>query len=118
MQISPGALVFHRDMLLPIPVIANYNLIRERKQALIDHQAQRTNLRRIFKDYHAGDHVLVKEHDPATLQTRAVGPFRIIEPHVNGTVTIERAPNIHERLSIRRIRPYRFALQPAGEEAE
>ena len=29
LQISPGALVFSRDMLLPIPILANYNLIRE-----------------------------------------------------------------------------------------
>jgi hypothetical protein len=29
--ISPGALVFQRDMLLPIPVLADYNMICQRR---------------------------------------------------------------------------------------
>ncbi len=34
--VSPGALVFQLDMLLPIPVLADYNLIRQRRQTVID----------------------------------------------------------------------------------
>ena len=50
LKISPGALVFHRDMLLPIPIMADYNLIRQRRQAIIDENNRRANLRRRFKD--------------------------------------------------------------------
>ena len=49
----------------------------------------------------------MKTYNPATLQERADGPFRIQTVHVNGTVTIERAPGVLERINIRRIRPYR-----------
>ena len=48
--ISPGGLVFHRDMLLPIPLMADYNLIRERRQAVIDENNRKLNLHRHFKD--------------------------------------------------------------------
>ena len=46
--ISPGSLVFHRDMLLPIPVLADYNLIRECRQTVIDDNACRLNLHHQF----------------------------------------------------------------------
>jgi len=48
LNVSPGALVFGRDMLLPIPVLDDYNLIRERCQAIIDEHNRRENLRRRF----------------------------------------------------------------------
>jgi transposase InsO family protein len=35
-KVLPGAIVFHRDMMLPIPLMADYNLLRERRQAVID----------------------------------------------------------------------------------
>jgi transposase InsO family protein len=34
--VSPGALVFHRDMLIDVPYVANLLLLREKKQAVID----------------------------------------------------------------------------------
>ena len=104
--VSPGTLAFGRDMLLPIPVLANYNLLRERRQAIIDDNVRRVNLRRIFRDYQPGDRVLLKVFDPSKLQERAEGPFVIHQVHVNGTVTINRANNVLERINIRRLRPY------------
>ena len=56
--IAPGTLVFQRDMLLPIPVLANYNLIRQRRQTIIDENNRRQNLRRRFHDYHVNDQIL------------------------------------------------------------
>ena len=47
--IAPGNLVFGRDMLLPIPVLADYNLIRQRRQTIIDENNRCTNLRRSIK---------------------------------------------------------------------
>ena len=104
--ITPGAMVFGRDMLLPIPVLTDYNLIRERKQTLIDENNRRTNLRRHFKDYQINDEVLLLVYGPTKLQNRAEGPFRITQVHVNGTVTIQRAPGVVDRVNIRRLRPY------------
>ena len=106
LKVSPGALVFHRDMLLPIPLISDFNIIRARRQAVIDDNNRRANLRRRFKDYKINDEVLILVQDPATMQERQIGPFSIQEVHVNGTVTILRRPNVLQRINIRRLRPY------------
>jgi hypothetical protein len=109
--ISPGALVFGREMLLPIPIIHDYNLIRERRQRLIDLNAATQNRRRYFKDYPVGDEVLIRAHNPAGLDPRGLGPFTIAQICVNGPVTIERLDNLYERINIRRLRPYRRQLE-------
>ena len=44
LQISPGALVFCHNLLLPIPIIADYNVLRNRRQTLIDENNRRKNL--------------------------------------------------------------------------
>jgi hypothetical protein len=86
LQISSGALVFQRDMVLPIPIIADYNNLRHRCQTLIDDNNPRENLRRRFRDYKPGNGILKIVYNPATLQARAI---------------------IYERLNIRRVKPYR-----------
>jgi hypothetical protein len=104
--ISPGALVFQRDMLLPIPVLSDYNLIRQRHQTVINDNNRRENLRRRYRDYTVGDKVLLLIQNPATLQKRSSGPFIVEQVHTNGTLTVQRAPNVFDRINIRRLRPY------------
>ena len=106
LQISPGSLVFQRDMLLPIPIIANYAMVRARRQLVIDEANRRENLRRQFKDYAIGDQVLIKIKDPSKLEDRFVGPYTVTVIHVNGTVTIQRGQTVLERINIRRLKPY------------
>ena len=91
-------------MLLLIPILTDYNVIRARRQTVIDNNARRMNCRHVFKDYVAGDEVLVKTYNPGTLQERAEGPFTVAQ--VNGMLTIQRASNVLERINIRRVRPY------------
>jgi transposase InsO family protein len=107
LKISPGALVFHRDMILDIPVVADLELLRQQRQALIDQQLIRENRKRISHDYRPGDNVLLKTYRPNTLEERTTGPFAIIEVHTNGTVTIQRNAHVIERINIRRLKPYR-----------
>jgi transposase InsO family protein len=108
LQISPCALVFKRDMLLPIPIIADYNNLRHRRQTLIDDNNRRKNLCRRFHDYEPGDHEILKiVYNPATLQERAIGPFVVQQVHGNGTLTILRTNDIYECINIRRVKPYR-----------
>jgi hypothetical protein len=114
LQISPGALVFNRDMLLPIPIMANYNLIRERRQATIDENARCANLRRRFKDYVVGEQVLLILKPLGKLSARTAGPYTILQVHVNGTVTINRGNGVSERINIRQVKPYHARL-PAAE---
>ena len=82
-------------------------MIHQRRQTVIDENNRRANLRRIFRDYVAGDEALVRTYNPATLQEKAEGPFRVAQVHVDGTLTIDRAPNVQERINIHRVRPYR-----------
>ena len=106
LRVSPGAMVFQRDMLLPIPVLANYNLVRERRQAVIDDNNRRANLRRHFRDFQVGDQVLLIKRGGSKLAAKATGPYPILQIHVNGTITIQRSANVQERVNIRRVKPY------------
>ena len=65
MQHTPGEIVFQRDMLLDVPVIADLVAIRERRQLLIDENLRRQNEKRIEHHYKVGDFVWIKVYDPA-----------------------------------------------------
>ncbi len=107
LRLSPGAFVFQRDMLLDVPIIANMNIIRERRQHLINEQLRRHNTRRISHDYRVNDQVLMINPDPSKMEERNTGPFTLTQIHVNGTVTLRKRPNVTQRINIRRIKPYR-----------
>ena len=76
MQHSPGKIVFQRDMLLDIPVIADLVAIRERRQLLIDidENLRRQNEKRIEHHYKVGDWVMIKVYDPKKGDDRIHGP--------------------------------------------
>jgi hypothetical protein len=104
---SPGSLVFHRDMFLDIPLLADFELIRQRRQLLIDHNLQRQNAKRRHYDYRIGEQVYIKDNDGKKLSPRTQGPFSITQVHANGTLSIRRAPNVVERVNLRRVFPSR-----------
>jgi hypothetical protein len=46
----------------------------------------------------------MKKHwKPRKLDARTSGPYRVLQTHVNGTVTIELRPGVSERLDIQRV---------------
>jgi transposase InsO family protein len=96
LKISPGALVFHRDMILDIPLLANLHDIQQRRQLIIDDRLRRANLKRRSFDYQVGQQVLLLADNPDKLQDRASGPFPITQVHANGTITIQRTPYYRE----------------------
>ena len=102
---SPGALVFHRDMLMDIPFMADLLLLCKKCQTLIDYNLRRENNRRRNYDYQIGDRVLEILPKPNKLGQFTKGPFTITRVHTNGTVTIQRTHGLRDRLNIRRIRP-------------
>jgi hypothetical protein len=71
--ISPGAMAFHRDMLLNIPVIADLLAIQTKRQTLIDENLRRVNLKRRQYDYAIGDMVMIKEVVPNKLEEKTIG---------------------------------------------
>ena len=105
LKISPGALAFHRDMLLNIPLIADLQVLRDVKRSSISNLC--ANCIRISHDYQPNEKNLVLAYKPDKLEPRATGLFTIELVHTNGTVTIRRGPYVTERINIRRIRPYR-----------
>jgi transposase InsO family protein len=64
MKLSPGSIAFHRDMILNIPLLVDFELLRQRRQALIDKNLIRANAKRIDHDYQPGQRVLVASHAP------------------------------------------------------
>ena len=92
-------------MFLNIP---DLELIQQRRQQLIDANLHRQNQRRRFMDYRVGQQVLLKASDNRKLDSPTLGPFTIRTVHANGTLTIERAPHIWERVHLRRVVPYRL----------
>lgn len=57
---TPGQLVFGRHMIFNTTHIANWEVIRQNKQKLIDKNNKRENAKRVKHDYKVGDKVLLK----------------------------------------------------------
>lgn len=104
--LSPGALVFNRDMSLDIPVIADWEALQGKQQHIIARNLRAANKGRItHHDYAVDDQTLKLTCRPDKLEPRAEGPHRIVRVHVNGTVTTQRTPLITERMNTWRIKP-------------
>jgi hypothetical protein len=88
MNNTPGALAFHRDMMLDIPLIADLLTIRNSRQAIIDESLRHANLKRLNHDYRVGEQVSLEVYAPKKLDARWTGPYLILAVHVNGTLTI------------------------------
>ena len=54
---SPGALVYGRDMIMDVPLIANLSAIRDGRQQMIDENLIKQNKKRIEHHYRVGDRV-------------------------------------------------------------
>ncbi len=105
-QTTPGGLAFGRDMVLDLPLIADLQLIQQRRQQLIDQRLIIANRRHFSYDYNVGDEVLKLVYKPDKLEPRARGPYRVQRVHANGTLTIRLSPTTIERISLRRLKPY------------
>ena len=109
MKYSPGELAFGRNILNPFSKQINWDELMTKKQQVINTQNIKENSRRRYFDYKVGDRILILNKstfrgklEPSTLPE---GPWKILQVHTNGTVSILRNSYV-ERLNIRRIRPY------------
>ena len=64
MQTSNGALVFRRDMLMNVPMIADLDAIRGRQKQLIDNNIIRLNKKRADHNYSVNYRVLLRVAHP------------------------------------------------------
>ena len=67
MQTYSGALVFRRDILMDVPLIADLDTIRGRRQQLIDENLIRLNKKRADHNYSVNDRVLIRVTDPVKM---------------------------------------------------
>ena len=111
-QTSPGSLVFRRDMLMDIPLIAYMDAIRGRRQKLINDNLIRLNKKRTDHNYSVNDIVLLRIADTVKMEDRLTGPYRIARVFVNGKIDLELEPTTVRRFSIRKVVPYRGLLRP------
>jgi hypothetical protein len=105
LKATPGQLVFQRDMILPIEHIADWQMIKHRKQQLINKNNERENAKRINYDYKVGDRVLIYTPDPNKMEQPREGPYPVIQVHTNGTVTLQKGL-VTQRYNIRQIVPF------------
>jgi hypothetical protein len=104
---SPGNLVFNRDMFLNIPLIADWHAITQKREHLINKNLMRGNCKQKHYDFVPNQKVLKKRHKTCKLGQKTSGPYKILQTHVNGTLTVELKPGISERLNICRVIPYK-----------
>ena len=114
---SPSQLVFSRDMFMPVNAEIDWEKIRQRKQLKIQQSNIRENSKRILHTYEKGDMITLRKPG-AILRTLALprrGPYKVIKHHENGSIKIELAPNVIDRVNIRRCCPYYSMLKTIDE---
>ena len=74
---SPGKLIFGRDMILLIKQRVDWELIRKRKQTLINRDNTQDNKHRVDYDYKVRDKVMLTNHTSYKYETPYKGPFVI-----------------------------------------
>jgi hypothetical protein len=104
---SQGNLVFIREMLLNIFLIADWHAITQRREYLIHESFMRENQKRRGYDYAPQQMVLKKKWKPKKLDEQRSGPDKIVQAHVNGAVIIQLRPGLTERINIMQRIPYR-----------
>ena len=106
LQATPMQLVFGRDANMPITHRAEWKLIKDRKQKLIDLNNKRENAKRIKYTYHVGDQVLVHRAKKSKHGDREYdGPFKILEVRNNGTLRIQKK-SYADTVNIRQVFPF------------
>jgi hypothetical protein len=65
----------------------------------------RENSKQKRYNYVPNQKVLQKRHKTCTLGQKTSGPYKILQTHVNGTVTIDLKPRISEIINIQRVIP-------------
>ena len=104
---TSSACVFGRDAILNTVFEANWQLIKERKQKIINLNNARENARRISHTYRVKDQVMcVGKPTLAKFGSDPWdGPHEIVKVNDNGTVRLKKG-SVIETVNIRQIKPY------------
>ena len=99
-------LVFGRDAILNTKFEADWKLIKERKQRLVNENNRRENMKRRKHEYKENDSVLFRVPVQGKYgENEYKGPYTIKTVRNNGTVVLQMGATI-ETVNIRNIKPY------------
>lgn len=104
---SPAQLVFGQYMFMPINFQIDWERIKRKRQQKIQQNNMRENLKRLPHEYAAGD--LVTLERPGIIPKLSLlreGPYQAIQPHENGTITIQKEPFVMDQVNIWRVHPF------------
>jgi hypothetical protein len=105
LQATPAQVGYGRDMIINATYIADWKAIAARHAASSRTNNARENSTRLPFRYQVGHYAYIRVSNLARKLDSQEGPFRIIQVHANGTVTIQRSPIVTERVNIRRLHP-------------
>lgn len=86
MKSSNGALTFHRDMFVEVPIMVDLIVIQNRRQQLIDQNQIWLYCKHYDYHYQVGDRIMVKVYDPTKIEGKIYWPYPIIELGTNMVV--------------------------------
>jgi hypothetical protein len=92
-------------MILNIQHQANWELIRQRKQRIIEKNNKQENAKRTPHNYRIGDQVLLKEGTENKYESPYSGPHKILQVCDNGTVRLK-VKGVTDSYNIRRLAPF------------
>jgi hypothetical protein len=101
LQTTPGALAFHRNMVMNIPLMSDLTLIQQNRQQPIDQRLIESNRKCFADNYQPNQEVL--EYKPDKLAPCATGLYQITSVHTNGTITIQLTPHTRQWILIRNV---------------
>ena len=107
LQATSSQLVFGRDAILNTKFEADWNLIKQNKQKMIQINNQKENNKRKIHTYSVQDQVLC-EGKPTLSKygsTEWSGPYTIVKVNKNGTIRVRKGI-VTKTTNIRRVKPY------------
>ena len=106
-QATAMQLVFGRDGIFNIPFKVSWDVIKQRKQEMINKNNEKENKKRIRYTYKEGELILIKNYKKHKYgQAEYVGPYPIAPVNNNGTLKYKMAV-VTDLVNIRNTIPYR-----------
>ena len=103
---TPMQLVFGRDAILNTKFKADWAIIKQQKQTLINYNNQKENKKRLPYTYVVGSKVLVKNRTEGKFgEDPWKGPYPVQKVNDNGTVRIQ-IGKVLDTINIRNVKPF------------
>ena len=113
----PGQLVFWRDMILNTQYLADWTVIKARKQQLIRKNNIIENAKCIPHQYKVGDKVMLENHRANKYEQLYKGPYLVTQINTKGTVHLKIGA-VTDTMNIRCIHPFKMMSSNANHGGE